>query len=147
MDTPIVIRSAALEDSAALAGLMTALGYPSTPEQMQRRLVEHAQSKLNAVFVAVAEAQVVGLISFHCSPTFHVDSSLGRITSLVVDSGHRRSGIGQRLVEAAEEFARASGCARVEVTSGDHRADAHAFYEQLGYHADCRRFIKRMDAV
>ena len=144
---PIVIRRAALEDAAALAELMTALGYPSSPEQMQRRIATHAQSTLSAVFVAVSAVRVVGLISFYCLPAFHADDHLGRITSLVVDTMHRRRGIGQQLMAAAEEFGRASGCARIEVTSGDHRADAHAFYERLGYHCDCRRFIKCMDAA
>lgn len=33
-------------------------------------------------------------------------------------------------------------CARIEITSGDHRPDAQAFYEATGYFQDCRRFIR-----
>lgn len=43
----------------------------------------------------------------------------------------------------AEAFARRQGCERIELSSGDHRPDAHAFYERLGYAVECRRFIKR----
>ena len=55
---------------------------------------------------------------------------------------HRQRGVGRALVTAAEEFGWARGCLRLEVTSGDHRPEAQAFYEHLGYQLDCRRFIK-----
>jgi hypothetical protein len=35
--------------------------------------------------------------------------------------------IGKRLVTEAESFAWGIDCARVEITSGDHRSEAHAF--------------------
>jgi len=52
------------------------------------------------------------------------------------------SGRGRRLVAEVEEFAWNNGCARIEITSGDHRPDAQAFYEATGYFQDCRRFHK-----
>ena len=33
--------------------------------------------------------------------------------------------LGRSLVAVAEEFAWSNGCARIEVTSGDYRSDAH----------------------
>jgi hypothetical protein len=45
-------------------------------------------------------------------------------------------------VATAEAFAWAAGCKRIEVTSGDHRPEAHAFYRAIGYVEDERRFIK-----
>jgi hypothetical protein len=44
--------------------------------------------------------------------------------------------------EAAEEFFQMAGCIRSEVTSGEHRSDAHAFFKSFGYLEDERRFIK-----
>jgi GNAT superfamily N-acetyltransferase len=52
------------------------------------------------------------------------------------------SRLGRRLVAEAEEYAWNNGCAWIEVTSADHRSDAHAFYEAIGYVQDCRRFVK-----
>lgn len=138
----IVIRRARSEDAPALAGLLKTLGYPSPAEHVARRLAACAPSTDTAVFVAELVDQVVGALSFHCIPLFHADGFLGRITSLVVASSQRQRGVGRRLVAAGEKFAWAHGCTRIEVTSGDHRPDAHAFYEHLGYHLDCRRFIK-----
>lgn len=73
----------------------------------------------------------------------NLDMLIGRITSLVIDSDQRGVGIGQLLVEAADQFFISSGCVRAEVTSGDQRADAHVFYQAQGYLPDERRFMKR----
>jgi GNAT superfamily N-acetyltransferase len=137
-----LIRDAQRDDAPAVAELLTALGYPSPVAHVAQRIVDCAASGNTAVFVAESAQRIVGVASFHCIPLFHADGFLGRITSLVVSPGYRQRGIGRLLVAAAEKFAWARGCSRIEVTSGDHRPDAHAFYEHLGYQLDCRRFIK-----
>jgi hypothetical protein len=47
------------------------------------------------------------------------------------------------LVDAADQLFISSGCIRAEVTSGDQRPEAHAFYQAQGYMPNERRFIKR----
>jgi GNAT superfamily N-acetyltransferase len=136
------IREARADDAPGVARLLGELGYPATPEQVQQRLAAHLLPGTR-IFLAESDGRLVGLASFHCFPLIHEDSWLGRITSLVVAESQRGRGVGRRLVAATEEFAWASGCLRVEVTSGDHRPDAHRFYEHLGYQSDCRRFIRR----
>ena len=79
---------------------------------------------------------------FSIVPLLHVSGGLGRISALVVGPQFAGRGIGTRLVAEAEEFAWENGCARIEITSGEHRADAHAFYEAIGYRQDSRRFVK-----
>jgi GNAT superfamily N-acetyltransferase len=79
-------------------------------------------------------------------PLFHTPGYLARITALVVAATARGIGVGRALLAATEAYAWSTGCVRIEVTSGDHRPDAHAFYERLGYHVDERRFIKRRTA-
>jgi predicted N-acetyltransferase YhbS len=94
------------------------------------------------VFVADDDGAVIGLLCFSNIPLLHVNEGLGRISALVVDSQLKGRGVGRCLVAAAEEFAWNNGCTRIVITSGDHRPDAHAFYEAIGYFQDCRRFIK-----
>jgi GNAT superfamily N-acetyltransferase len=138
----LVNRRARSEDAPAVAELLVALGYLSAVAQIERRIADSAASPDTAVFVAESMNRIVGVLSFHCIPLFHADGSLGRITSLVVAPDYRQRGVGRLLVGAAEAFARTHGCSRVEVTSGDHRPDAHAFYQHLGYRLDSRRFVK-----
>jgi len=140
---PVIIRRIQSADAPAAAKLLNTLGYPSTAEQVERRLVAGAKGADTAVFVAEIAGRVAGLLSFHCIPMFHEEGCLGRITSLVVANEFRQRGIGRKLVLAGEEFGWANRCTRIEVTSGDQRPEAHAFYQHLGYQNDCRRFIKR----
>ena len=97
---------------------------------------------MDQVFVALIDSQVVGVVSLHILPLFHEEGDLCRITALVVSKSHRRQGIGGKLMEFAEDFARSNGCIRMEVTPGERRADAQAFYGRLGYKEVSRRFMK-----
>ena len=54
-----------------------------------------------------------------------------RVDVVWVEVSRRGSGLGRRLLEAAEDEARARGCATIVVTS--HEFQAPGFYEKLGY--------------
>ena len=56
-----------------------------------------------------------------------------RLTALVVAERVRGQGVGRQLVAEVEDYARNTGCVRVEVTSNAKRAKAHDFYQALGY--------------
>src|SRR6267143_1378466 len=125
------VRRAEAEDADAIAVCLAALGY-ATPT------------------VLVAEdptTGIVGVVSVHLVPLFHAPGSLARLTALAVVPGHQRKGAGRALIAAAEAFAWEHDCRRVEVTSGDHREDAHKFYHALGYAIDERRFIKHRSSA
>ena len=52
---------------------------------------------------------------------------------LAVDPGRQGSGLGRRLVEEAEERARAAGCKVMDLRIVNLRAELPAFYRRLGY--------------
>ena len=55
------------------------------------------------------------------------------IRGLVVDEEARSGGLGQKLVEAAESWARERGHNWMSVRSNVIRERTHRFYERLGY--------------
>ena len=51
------------------------------------------------------------------------------------------------LAERVEQEARRWNCDRIEVTSSQRRAGAHAFYARLGYEIKSHRFIKGVSVL
>jgi ribosomal protein S18 acetylase RimI-like enzyme len=137
-----VIRRANPEDAAGIAPLLDELGYPSTAAQVEARLAALPAGEL--VLVAELDGQVAGLAGLRVEPLIERDDPSGRLTALVVGSRWRGRGLGETLVRAVEEEARARGCERVVLSSGTHRDDAHGFYERVGYEVTGRRFAKQL---
>ncbi|HEY8099484.1 MAG TPA: GNAT family N-acetyltransferase [Burkholderiaceae bacterium] len=139
----IEVITASLDDVDDIASLLTELGYAVTADLIRDKLKAFEASEADAVLLARQGAYVVGVVSLHMLELFHATGKLGRITSLVVSSAMRNQGVGSALIDAADRYFIAKGCIRAEVTSGEHRKEAHAFYIQSGYQEDERRFVKR----
>jgi len=137
------IRSAEISDAGKIAALLEQLGYAAPSTLVENKIAMLAGSPCDLVLVAEQDGIIVGMISLHTTELFHAHGRIGRITSLVIDSAQRGSGIGQLLIDAADRFFISNGCVRAEVTSADHRPEAHGFYEAQGYLPDERRFMKR----
>jgi len=140
--TPIHIRSATVSEHAEIAVLLGQLGYDSSATDVLSRLNAIQESSTDLVLVASGADTILGLISLHILPLFHVNGFLGRITSLVVGEASRGQGVGSALMKAAEEWFLANHCIKIEVTSGDHRTDARRFYESHGLLRDGERLSK-----
>jgi GNAT superfamily N-acetyltransferase len=84
------------------------------------------------VFVAELEGRVVGWVHVHlyCLLVEDIEAEIG---GLVVDTGMRGRGLGTQLMRAAEAWAVDKGCKSVYLRSNTLRADAHEFYQQIGY--------------
>jgi N-acetylglutamate synthase-like GNAT family acetyltransferase len=140
-----LIRPALATDAVRISDLLEQLGYGAAPSLVERKLVLLSRSSMDSVLIAESGNGVVGVVSLHVLELFHAEGRLGRITSLVVAATSRGEGVGKLLVEASDQYFLQSGCVRAEVTSGNHRTEAHAFYQANGYYADERRFLKRYD--
>ena len=140
----LIIRRAKTIDAAEIAVCLSALGYGTTCGMITERLVSYADSSTDVVVVASGGdfTSLLGVVSVHLLPLFHTTGLLGRITSLAADPLAQGNCVGRALVLAAEQWAWSKGAQRMEVTSGDHRSAAHAFYQAVGYLLDERRFIK-----
>ena len=144
----VAIRRAKAEDAAAIAVCLSALGYGTSATLVADKLSVLRDSSADTVLVAEhPSAAIVGVVSVHVLPLFHAPGNLARLTALAVPLNHQRQGVGRALVAAAEAFAWQHDCRRVEITSGDHRENAHVFYRALGYGMDERRFIKHRSSA
>ena len=129
----ITVRLATINDAERLSALSTQLGYPSSPNEIERRLKLIAHSTDNVVYVAAqAEGRVVGWVHAYVSRLVESDPT-AEIGGLVVDEECRRTGAGRELMRAAERWARERGCKAVTLRSNVVREAAHEFYRSLGY--------------
>ena len=85
---------------------------------------------------------MVGCASLVFVPYFPDGSTLCRITALVVAASHRGRGFGAALIAKAVEEGRHRGCSALEVTTAERRADAHRFYQRLGFSLTSFRFTQ-----
>jgi len=131
-------------DAPDIAELLRQLGYPADPEAIPGRLGRMAAEPDQAVLVASEGERVVGLATVIVRHVITDDAPFARLAALIVAEDRRGRGIGRALAAAAEDIAVSAGCSVIEVTSGDHRPGAHAFYRSLGYEERPRRFLKRL---
>lgn len=142
----ILVRPAAEGDHIALAALMTALDYPSSPEQMKARMRRIGAQVNIASFVAERRGEIVGMVGVQVSPSFEHDEPAGTITALVTAESARRRGVGRLLAARAEAWARQRGASNIKANSHRRRRDAHAFYRGIGYEQTGLRFVKDLTA-
>ncbi len=126
------IRSATINDAAALARLSGQLGYSSTPEETARRLLDVNGNREHAVYIAEADGVLIGWIHVFIVHSLLADTPV-EVAGLVIDENHRGRGIGRILMRQAELWTREHGCNTVTLRSNVIRSHAHGFYEGLGY--------------
>jgi len=142
--TRSTLRPAQIGDAVAIAALLGELGYPSTAEQAAERLERIADDPSTVAYVAEVEGEVAGFGALHAQNLVERDELGCEVAALVVGERFRRRGIGELLMRAIEDEARARGAKYVVLNTAHRRADAHAFYEALGYEHTGRRYAKRL---
>ena len=138
------IREASLDDAAAVAVLLGELGYPTSPDQAAERIERIAADPSTWVIVAEVESELAGLGALHVQNLVERDEPGCEVAGLVVGQRFRRQGIGELLMQALEDEARRRGGKFMVLNTAHRRADAHAFYEALGYEHTGRRYAKQL---
>ncbi|MBV8660464.1 MAG: GNAT family N-acetyltransferase [Burkholderiales bacterium] len=134
MSDTAIIRPYLPADAAPMGQLLEALGYePVDGPTMQARVERFAAVGRSALLVAELQGRVVGWIHMAEAPTL-ISDGYAEVLALMVDTRVQRQGIGRRLLAAGEAWvAQALGSGCIRLRSGVHRAEAHKFYEQMGY--------------
>jgi GNAT superfamily N-acetyltransferase len=138
------IREATLEDASSIAALMTTLGYPTNPEQMEGRLWALLANPEYQTIVAVSSVEVVGMIGLHHARGYEFDGPYVRIVALSVLPDEIGAGVGRSLIAAAEQAARDRAAVKLIVSSSSYRESAHRFYEARGFVQTGIRLVKEL---
>ena len=138
------LRSASLMDADDVAALLSALGYPCDREDASERIHAIIANDRQAMVLARCDGIVCGLIALDFMYYLPLGTTTCRITAMVVTPDAQGRGLGKLLLREAERRARTGGAARLEITSGSQRTDAHAFYKACGYGDGTVRFVKAL---
>jgi len=123
-------RMAQLDDAENIAGMVNAAfhaerfftdGDRTNPEKV-RELLQKGK------FLLTEEAgKLTGCIYVE------LRDDRGYFGLLAVEPARQRSGLGSRMIAAAEEYCRAAGCRFMDLTIVNLRTELPAFYHRLGY--------------
>jgi predicted N-acetyltransferase YhbS len=140
----VMLRRATEADAKSVALLLSELGYPSREVDVRDRLCRSLHRHSSCSLVAQSENEIIGLINAELVPYFPNGSTICRVTALIVGSQYRGRGVGKKLLAGAAGFAREHHCVGIEITSAEHRLEAHRFYERLGFSRTSSRFFQAL---
>lgn len=139
----VELRRARLDDLPALVGLLAAdpLGrtreVPAGDEDLEpyRRAFQAIEADPAQLLLVAAHGDVVvGTLQLSVIPGLARRGALrGQIEAVRVHEDYRDQGLGAAMFEWAIDEARRRGCALVQLTTDKTRANAHRFYERLGF--------------
>lgn len=108
-------------------------------------------SPARTLFVARNAGQVMGVLLLQemANPDDEIFRSRRYlyVDELMVAGAYRGRGIGRRLMEAAEGWARERGIEEIELNVWERNVGAIAFYEHLGYTAVRRRMVRKVGSL
>jgi ribosomal protein S18 acetylase RimI-like enzyme len=130
---------------------------PDRQREVSRQIIEERISQQvaelrqeegfpNEAFMAKTDdgtpAGFVWVAKTHNDFTGQLEASL---LNQYVAEPYRGQGLGRRLMETAEEWARQQGLPRISLSVGAHNKLARRLYETLGYQVDVLRMTKKLD--
>jgi GNAT superfamily N-acetyltransferase len=128
----MTIRDMVDGDAEQARSLMTHLGYDLDREEFRRRYQAVAADDRHLLRVAELNGRLAALLHVYVRPAIDKPPEVV-VQALVVDANQRGKGIGEAMMRSAEAWARGRGFSSISLSSHIRRADAHAFYEGLGY--------------
>ena len=136
----VILRPAKRDEVPAIVAMIADDGIgrgredASNPQVYFNAFDEMAKDPNNRLLVAQQDGDIVGTLQI----TFirglsRQGAKRAQIEAVRVAAGHRGKGLGREIFLRAIELARSEGCSLVQLTTDKKRADAHRFYETLGF--------------
>ena len=127
------------------------LGEPlDTYEQsdLYRILGQIIKDEDSAILVAVVDGQPIGLVEVYirddAANPHRVSKRHGYLQSLIVKEEYRAQGIGTRLVEAAQRWAKEKGAIEMRLETWEFEEGPLRFYEKSGYRTLRRTWVREL---
>lgn len=134
------VRQAVFEDIEDLIPLFDGYrqfyGQPSDTAAARQFLQARFNHGESVLFLARDGARPVGFTQLFPSFSSVAMQRVFILNDLFVDPGHRRSGVGKCLLDAATGYARLMGAVRVSLSTDIRNTTAQATYEALGWNRD-----------
>ncbi len=144
--TKIIIREAETTDLFALGELMNELGYDTTMDEMKTRFENIHNHKDYKTFIATNDTEILGMVGLSKNYAYEQNGIYVRVLALVTRSKFRQKGIGKKLMDVAEDWARTIGASTILLNCGnrEEREIAQLFYKKIGYQIKSSGFIKKL---
>ena len=138
--TTLTTRHATPDDLDALAPLFDAYRrfYEQPGDVALASAFLHARMERgeSTILVAEADGQLLGFCQLYPTWCSVAAARIFVLYDLFVDAGVRRGGVGRALMLAAQDFGRAAGAVRLDLTTAHTNTLAQALYESLGWQRD-----------
>ncbi len=136
--TALSMRQACVEDVALLLDFYRLLEFGPARElslpAAAAAFAGYAAYPDFRVYIAERAGVAVGTFALLIAGTLaHGGRPFGVVEDVVVRSTERRSGVGQDMMTFAMQLCKEADCYKMALSSHLERADAHAFYESLGF--------------
>jgi GNAT superfamily N-acetyltransferase len=142
-DRQPIIRPAAGRDADAVFALARTLAitFPIDRAGFDRGFAAIAATPGTHLLVADLSGAVCGYLLGFVHPTFYANGPVAWVEELIVDEAARRQGVGERLMTAFEDEARAGGARLVALAT----TRAATFYTAIGYDRRAEYFRKHLE--
>ncbi|SFO59809.1 Acetyltransferase (GNAT) family protein [Geodermatophilus obscurus] len=135
----VVLRRAVVADLPAVVALLTddplgATREAAGPEPYERAFAAVDADPAHLLVVADDGGMVIGTLQLSFLPGLSRGGALrAQVEGVRVAAAARGRGLGEAMLRWCADEARRRGAALVQLTTDTRRADAHRFYERLGY--------------
>jgi GNAT superfamily N-acetyltransferase len=142
MSDQLLLRDARRDEVPRIVSMLADDALGATREQLSDPLPQAyyaaydatASDPHNRLLVAELDGEIIGTLHLiFIRGLSRQGATRAQIEAVRVANGWRGRGLGRRIILAAIDIARQQGAKMVQLTSDKSRADAHRFYESLGF--------------